>query len=194
MMSIQTQLFNGQHICLAPIDHEKDAEIQARWTNDPDYLRAVYPEPVRPKSVAQMKKKLEAIEKEVEEDKNQFYFTLRLRSDDRLIGFAQIYWIEWSHGNGWLRLAIGDAQDRGRGYGTDALHLLMNYAFNELNLHRLTAVVMEDNPRALKFFLANGFIQEVRRRQAIQRDDRRWDVIHLGLLKSEWQAYSGDTK
>ena len=193
-MSIQTQLFNGKQVCLAPINHEKDAEIQARWSQDANFLRAVHLEPARPQTTAQLKKKLEAIEKAVDENKNEFYFTLRLRSDDRLIGFAQLYWIEWNHGTGWLRLGIGDPQDRGRGYGTEAIQLLLNYAFNELNLYRLTAVVAEDNPQALRFFLANGFAEEVRRRQAIARDGRRWDAIHLGILKSEWQRRQGNLR
>ncbi len=185
-MDIQTQLFEGQKIRLAPIDHEKDPEVMARWTDDPEYLRMLGPDPARPQSTATMKKKLEAIEKEADESKNSFYFTIRLCADDRLVGFARISWIEWNHGTGHLALGIGDAADRRQGYGSDALRLLLHYCFAELNLYRLSVQMPEYNQAALGLFQKFGFVEEVRRRQAIHRDGRRWDMLHLGLLQEEW--------
>jgi RimJ/RimL family protein N-acetyltransferase len=66
--------------------------------------------------------------------------------------------------------------------------MLLGYAFDELNLYRLTAVVPEYNQAALRLFENAGFVQEVRRREAINRDGRRWDLFHLGLLESEWKG------
>jgi hypothetical protein len=191
-MTIHISLYEGEHICLGPIDHEKDAEVEARWTQDADYMKAVDFLPAHPLSVAQLKKKYEAIEKQMEEDKNFFYFTIRLRStdpeqNDRLVGFARIEWIEWTHGNGNLRLAIGDPADRRKGYGREALNLLLRFAFGELNLYRLSASIAEYNAPALALFKQAGFVEEVRRRQALNRDGRTWDVIHAGLLQAEWR-------
>ena len=190
-MDIHTQLFEGQIIRLAPIDHEKDPEVMARWSNDPEYLRMVSYEPARPQSVAVMKKKLEEIEKEVDESKNSYYFTIRTCATDRLVGFARISWIEWTHGSGHLSLGIGDAADRWHGYGSEALRLLLHYCFSELNLYRLTATMPEYNTAALGLFQKFGFVEEVRRRQAIHRDGRRWDLLHLGLLREEWSETAG---
>ena len=189
-MTIQTQLFEGKLIRLAPIDHEKDAEVQARWTNDPDFLHALGGEPARPVSPAQMKKKFEAIEKQLEESKNSFYFTIRSLDDNRLLGFVRLDWIEWTHSTGNLRMAIGDAAERGKGYGSEALRLVLRFAFDELNLYRLSAALGEDNPAGLRFFERHGFTQEVRRRQALQRGGKFWDAIHLGLLEDEWRQHN----
>jgi RimJ/RimL family protein N-acetyltransferase len=189
-MTIQTQLFEGTAIRLAPIDHEKDAEVESRWTHDPLYLHGLSMEPARPLSTAQVKKKYEAIEKEIDESKNLFHFTIRTRDENRLLGFARVYWIEWTHGNGNLKLAIGDAQDRNKGYGSEALNLLLRLAFDELNLYRLSATMGEDNPAALHIFHKFGFVEEVRRRKAILRDGRTWDLIHVGLLHDEWHPAS----
>lgn len=186
-MDIQTSLFEGQLVCLAPIDHEKDAEIESRWTHDAEFMRLMNTEPVRPLSPAQIKKKYAAIEKNVEESKNMFHFTIRTRQDDRLVGFAQLYWIEWSHSAGMLKLGIGDSNDRGHGYGTEVLRMLLRYAFAELNLFRLAAHVPEYNQAALHLFTKAGFVEEVRRRQALNRDGRYWDLIHLGILSEEWE-------
>jgi RimJ/RimL family protein N-acetyltransferase len=197
-MGIDVSLFEGKAICLAPIDHDKDAAVESRWTHDAEYQRLLETEPARPLSAFQVKKRYEAIEKEMDEDKNLFYFTIRLRAGqgqggeaDRLVGFARLYWIEWAHGNGNVQLGIGEANDRGHGYGTEALGLLMRFAFDELNLYRLSAMVPEYNTTALRLFERAGFVEEVHRRQALQRDGRCWDLIHVGILRDEWQMASG---
>ncbi len=142
----------------------------------------------RPLSSEQVKKRYEAIEKEQDEDKNLIYLTIRLREDDQLLGFVRLYWVEWTIGSGFLQLGIGEAKNRSKGYGTEALHMMMRYAFGELNLHRLSAVTADYNHAALGLFKKAGFVEEVRRRQAIQRDGLRWDAIHLGLLHDEWRV------
>jgi len=191
-MRIDQSLYESEHICFGPIDHEKDPEIESLWTQDASYLRLISLDPALPASPARIKKRYEAIEKEQDEDKNLFYFTLRMRGDDRLIGFARLHWIEWSNGTGFVQLGIGDPKDRGQGYGSEALGLLLRFAFDELNLYRLTAIIPEYNAVALHVFSKAGFIEEVRRRQSVTRDGRRWDLIHLGILQEEWQARLAD--
>jgi RimJ/RimL family protein N-acetyltransferase len=190
-MEIDQSLFEGEHICLGPIDHEKDPEVESRWTHDASYTRLISLDPALPASPAQIKKRYEAIEKDQDEGKNLFYFALRMRSDDRLIGFARLYWIEWSNSAGFVQLGIGDPNDRGQGYGSEALRLLLQYAFDELNLYRLTALIPEYNTVALHVFSKSGFVEEVRRRQSVNRDGKRWDLIHMGILQEEWQARLG---
>ncbi len=187
-MTIDTQLFEGKLIRLAPIDHEKDPEVESRWTHDLELMRSLSQRPAMPLSVTQVKKRYEAIEKEVDESKKLFYFTIRDKTDSRLLGFIRIEWIEWTHGAGNLRMAIGDLADRNKGYGSEALALMLRFAFNELNLYRLSAFVGEDNPGALRFFMQHGFVEEVRRRKALLRDGREWDMVHLGILRDEWLA------
>jgi len=185
-MSIDTQLFEGKLIRLAPIDHEKDPEVESRWTHDLTLHRTLSRLPAMPLSVAQMKKKYEAIEKEVDESKRLFHFTIRGKEDNHLLGFVRIEGIEWTHGTGSLKLAIGDPAERGKGYGSETMQLILHFAFNELNLYRLSAVVGEDNPEALRFLHRFNFVEEVRRRKALLRDGQTWDSIHLGLLRDEW--------
>ena len=187
MFGIASQLFEGQDICFGPIDHEKDPEIEARWTHDSDFMRMMDVTPARPLSAAMLKKQYEKLEKQMEEDKNFYYFTIRSRQEDRLIGRAVIQWIEWSNGNGFIRLGIGAAEDRGKGYGSQAMKLLLRFAFDELNLFRLSAIVPEYNTAAIALLQKFGFVEEVRRRQSVERDCRRWDLLGFGLLSEEWR-------
>ncbi|HSO12305.1 MAG TPA: GNAT family protein [Anaerolineales bacterium] len=187
MFDIQTQLFEGQDIRFGPIDHEKDPGIESKWTHDSDFMRMYDIDPARPMSAAMMKKKYEKLEKEIEENKNIYHFAIRAREDDGLIGKASIHRIEWSNGNGWIRLGIGAGDDRRKGYGSQALRMLLRFAFAELNLFRVTAAVQEYNEAGIALLKKAGFVEEVRRRQALDRDGRRWDLLVFGLLNDEWQ-------
>ena len=187
MFDIQTQLFESPEICLGPIDHEKDPQIESKWTHDSEFMRLMETTPARPLSAAMIKKQYEKLEKQIEEDKNLYHFMIRAKADDRLIGKAVIQWIEWTNGNGWLRLGIGAAEDRRKGYGTRALQMLLRFAFAELNLFRVSAAVPEYNEAAVALLQKFGFSQEVCRRSALERDGRRWDLYVFGLLRDEWQ-------
>jgi RimJ/RimL family protein N-acetyltransferase len=189
MFDIQTQLFEGQDIRFGPIDHERDPEIESRWTHDAEFMRLMETDPARPLSAAMIKKQYEKLEKQVEEDKNLFHFMIRARADDRLMGKASIYWIEWTNGNGFIRLGIGSAEDRRKGYGTQVLGMLLHFAFAELNLFRVTAVVPEYNEGAIALLHKFGFVQEVCRRKSLERDGRHWDLYVFGLLSEEWREH-----
>jgi RimJ/RimL family protein N-acetyltransferase len=186
-MSIDNPVVEGKLIRLGQIDHEKDPAIVSRWTHKAGFMRMMYTEPARPLSAWQVKKKLEELEKSLDEDKNFFHFRIRTRSDDRLVGFAELYWISWTIAAGYIRRGLGASEDQRQGYGREALSLLLRYAFDELNLYRLTAVIPEYNLPALSLFTGFGFVEEVRRRQALERDSRRWDLVQLGLLAEEWK-------
>jgi RimJ/RimL family protein N-acetyltransferase len=183
-------LFEGQAIRFGPIDHEKDPAIESKWTHDSDFMRMMEIAPARPISPAMVKKQYEKIEKQMDEDKNQFYFAIRAREDDRLIGKASVQWIEWANGNGFLRLGIGAAEDRGKGYGTQALRMLLRFAFAEINLFRVTALVPEYNTAAIALLKKFGFVEEVRRRQSLERDNQRWDLLVFGLLSEDWRNHA----
>jgi RimJ/RimL family protein N-acetyltransferase len=187
MSGIASQLFESQDIRFGPIDYEKDPEVESRWTHDALFMRLFDFSPARPMSAAMVRKQYEKLEKQVEEQKNLYYFTIRARVDDRLIGKAAVEWIEWTNSNAFLRIGIGAAEDRRKGQGSQALQMLLRFAFSELNMYRVTANVQEYNEAAIGLLKKFGFVEEVRRRQGLERDGRRWDLLVFGLLKDEWQ-------
>jgi len=182
---MNTQLFEGELVRLAPPEPERDAEIESKWTHDVEYMRLLSDAPVRPLSPVLIKKKYEEAEKE--KGHNRFHFAIRTKADDRLVGFVKIEGIEWNNGTGHLTLGIGDPNDRGKGYGREALALVLRYAFAELNLYRLSTATFEYNERAQRLLGKAGFQLEVRRRQVVHRDGKRWDVLKYGLLREEWE-------
>lgn len=185
MLTIQTPLLETQDIRLGPIYHKKDPEVESKWTHDSEFMCLMELKPVRPLTPEMVRKGYKDLEKEIE-DENLFYFTIRTREDDRLLGKALLESIDWSNGNAYLRLGIGSGGDRGQGLGTQALGLLLRFAFTELNLFRVTIVIPEYNQAALALVRKFGFLEEVRRRDALLCDDHAWDLLVFGLLRSEW--------
>jgi RimJ/RimL family protein N-acetyltransferase len=179
-------LYEGRLVRLGPLDHEKDPPIIAFWTNDP-LMRSVLEGVARPLSVETIRKLLEKVEKQMEEMKNLFHFTVRLKDDNRLLGLARIFWIDFHNGTGVLSLGIGDTSDRRHGYGSDALDLLLRFAFNDLNMHRLSAWPSADNLPFIHMAGKAGFEEEGRRREAAFHDGRYWDVVLMGLLRTKWE-------
>jgi RimJ/RimL family protein N-acetyltransferase len=196
-MDLNIPLFEGQLVYLSSIKPDQDAEIESRWTHDAEFQRLLGKDLVRPLSAAQIKKKYAEIEKDMDEQGKQFYFTIRCSPNigsgeteqelDRLLGFAKLDGIEWSHGVSSLSLGIGSPDDRGKGYGSDALRLLLGYAFRELNLFRVDLSVPEYNQAAVQLFEKAAFSVEARRREALFLEGKRWDMLHMGLLREEWE-------
>jgi RimJ/RimL family protein N-acetyltransferase len=186
MFDIATQLYTADDVCLGPINYETDPQVEAQWTHDAGFMRLYDFDPARPMSAAIVKKQYEKLEKRMEENKNLFHFMIRAKADDRLIGKAEISRIEWANGVCLIKLGIGAAEDRRKGYGSQALRLLIRFAFAELNLFRIAVELGAYNEGAIALVQKFGFVEEVRRKQALERDGRRWDLIGFGLLKDEW--------
>jgi RimJ/RimL family protein N-acetyltransferase len=185
---ISIPLFGGNLVRLTPLDHEKDPEVVAGWTHNAEYVRMISLEPVRPLTTAQIKKQFEQIDKEMDEGRRLFHYAIRPRDDDRLIGEARIEWVEWSNGTAQIKIGLPDPADRRKGIGSDVLRLLLRFAFRELNMYHLEVQLSEYNVPALRFFEKHGFKMEVRRRQAVNRGGRRWDLISMAILRPEWEA------
>lgn len=167
-----TSLYIGQRVRLAPPQAE-DALIMAQWSLDSHYLRLLEDDPVRPQTPDDVRGAGE--------------FRLRTLSEDKLIGFAAIFNVT-RHGSAMLAIGIGEAAYRGQGYGSDALRLLLGYAFRELNLYRIGLNVFSYNEAAIRAYEHVGFVREGVRRGSILRDGRRYDEYQYGILASEWQA------
>lgn len=160
-----------------------DAAIIALWHQDAKYMRFQDTAPAYPISEDQVLEYLEQNRKL----KDHMAFGLRRTTDASLIGVAEIEDINWHHSNAWLSISLGKAFWN-QGLGIEALRLLVRYAFQELNLHRLQLTVFEYNERAQAVYRKVGFCLEGRMREWILRDGKRYDMLQMGLMASEWRA------
>ena len=176
-------LFRGKLVRLAPSTRE-EAEAFARWSHDPDYMRNQDTDYARPFTAETYIERFNP----GRESPNGVMFHLRTVEDDRLIGFVAIHSIEWNNQVGLLAIGIGDPNYRGHGYGADALRLILRYAFDELNLHRVGLDVISNNTAAIRAYERAGFKQEGIQREAVCRDGQRHGRVIMGILRDEWKA------
>lgn len=187
-----TPLFENHNLRLTPVDPEKDAQAIAAWTYELDIAARMREEkPARPMAVFEVKKLYERWQKEADENQKQFLFAIRTKETrdtaaDTIIGVMRIMHIEWVHGAAYLDLIIGDPKDFQQ-YAKEALDLALRYAFDELSLFRVTAVIGEHNEAASSLFTNANFTLEVRQRQAVYFNKRAWDKLYFGLLRPEWK-------
>ena len=112
-------------------------------------------------------------------------FGIRRASDDELIGSCQLRDIDRRHGSADLQIRIGAEADRGLGLGTEAVGLLLSYAFGEMGLHRVGLQVFPSNEGAIRAYEKAGFRREGVLREAALIDGERTDIIVMGALRGE---------
>jgi RimJ/RimL family protein N-acetyltransferase len=113
---------------------------------------------------------------------------IHVRENDRLIGTCAFSQLDGDNGSTLFHITIGERDAWGMGYGTEAAELMLAHAFSRLALHRVALSVFEYNARAIRSYEKCGFVVEGRAREAIFRDGRFWDEIHMSILAEEWEA------
>jgi RimJ/RimL family protein N-acetyltransferase len=116
-------------------------------------------------------------------DPARVVFAIRRKSDMRLLGFVQIVDINAAHRTASLGILIGAANDRGQGFGQEAIRLAVDFGWQDLNLQRLTLFVFGDNPQAARAYQNVGFEIEGTMRRAAYVDGRFQDITVMGMLR-----------
>jgi RimJ/RimL family protein N-acetyltransferase len=158
-----------------------DAATIAPWFNDPEVTR--YLLRCRPMSVGAEEEFL----RRLASNESDLILGVVLKDNDQLIGTVGLH-PEYRARSARFGIALGDKEYWDRGIGTGVTWLVMNHAFEALNLNRVSLHVYEFNRRAVHVYEKVGFRTEGRLRQETYRDGRYWDVIAMGLLRSEWES------
>lgn len=112
-------------------------------------------------------------------------FAIRVRPSRRLIGICQLTAINRVSRSAELQIRIGEASARGKGLGREAVEALVDFGFDDLNLHRIALQVFATNTRAIKAYEAAGFKHEGTLRDAAFIDGRFVDVRVMAILEGQ---------
>lgn len=115
-------------------------------------------------------------------------FAVHRRGAREPIGVISLMNLNDAHASADLSVILGRREDRERGYGAEAIELILDYGFGELGLHRIALSVFEFNGVAIAAYEKIGFRREGRLREAIYRDEARHDAILMSVLAPEWRG------
>lgn len=174
-------IFSSKRIRLRKVDRN-DIERYHSWRNDTDVMFSTNPS-LDLYSFEDTKDFVENVLINAASSKS--YIIVEMTKEIS-IGITSLINIDFKNRNAECIIDIGEKEYWGQGYGTEALHILVNYAFQELNLHRVSLRVFSFNEKAIHLYKKLGFKEEGTSRQSLFRNGKWYDLIHMGVLKAEY--------
>lgn len=180
MKTVRRKPLIGERVVLRPFG-EKDLPHIIRWSNDAE-LRKLIGE-IAPISEAEAEK----FYKELRSDETRAWYTIVLKKDNRVIGEAGLLRMfkPWRHTD--MTIIIGEKDARGKGYGKEAGHLLLNHAFHNLGFHRISVGIVTFNKPAIRYWKSLGFKKEGIHREEYYCDNKYSDFIMMSILENEYK-------
>jgi len=108
-------------------------------------------------------------------------------NDGTVIGDVALQGIDKMNRACAIGIGIAKITNQGKGYGTEALRLILGYAFDNIGMERVTASTLEINIPSQKIFEKLGFVLEGRSRKAFYFRSKRYDYLHYSMLADEWR-------
>lgn len=177
-------MFKGVNVNLRAIEKE-DIPILNSLRNDEEVLTYL---PSRlPLPVSQRAAELEYDEKSKRKHRTDAELLIETK-DGTVIGKCGTMETKWKNGETTVYIFTGGDEYRGKGYGTEAMRILVSYAFEQMNMNRVRLFVFAFNERAIKSYEKTGFVVEGRLRQELYRNGRYYDVIQMSILKREYEV------
>jgi [ribosomal protein S5]-alanine N-acetyltransferase len=122
------------------------------------------------------------------DNKAEIYLAICLAENDAMIGYVSLSDIDYQNGRAeWSGIVIGEEQYRGHGYATQAIYLLLEYAFDELGLHRISGSWLAENTVSMFVGRMMGFRQEGVLRDYVFKLGKRHDMVIMSMLKPEFE-------
>jgi RimJ/RimL family protein N-acetyltransferase len=182
--SLPVTNITGPTVCLGPAAREH-IPLFARWTND-FAVSVLAGDDLRPRS-------LEAVEADYErasksDDQRGAWFVIYERATMRPIGEVGLLHISATHRSAELGIYIGEKDCWGKGYGTEAVRLVLDYGFTVLGLHNVMLSTYSYNERAIRAYKRAGFREFGRRRESARLRNRFYDDVYMDCLATEFTS------
>jgi RimJ/RimL family protein N-acetyltransferase len=114
-------------------------------------------------------------------------YAITLQAAPTYLGEVVLNQIDWQNRSASFRIALASEKLFGRGYGTEATRLILDYGFQQLKLHRIGLEVYDFNPRAQHMYEKVGFVQEGMLRDVLLWDGVYHSAIVMSILENEYR-------
>ena len=169
----------GKKIYLRPVELE-DAKFLLKGENDPIVRKSLFL--ALPVSLTSEQEKIEQYTK----SKEAIVLIIIEKETNKPLGQTAFFRIDYISRSAIFYLAILDSVQWSKGFGSQVTQLIVDYAFETLNLNRIQLHVCAENTPAIKIYERVGFVKEGVLRQAMFRNGNYVDFWVMGILRSDW--------
>ncbi|GMA70072.1 acetyltransferase [Leuconostoc litchii] len=174
-------MFIGEKVKLSHY-HEGDGQKLANWQWDDEFVNPLSDDMIHPYTAEDW----ENIFRRSSNSNENVEFTVRKTSDNALIGFVALFDLSIRNHNCELAIGFPKKEDRSQGYGSEAIQLILDYGFNNLNMHKIKLSVYSFNTIAIKSYQKNGFVKEGTLKNEVFYNGQWVDIDHYALFQKDW--------
>ena len=179
----------GKKIYLRGIEKDDLSGNMSQWPNDPEITHYMVMGAVPNSGVIYCSwNTLEEEYEQLRQSENDVVFAIVDKESDKLMGIIGLYGISWIPRLAELRIVIGEKDYWGKGYGTEAIKLVVEYAFDKLNLNNVYLGANAEHKRAIKAYKNAGFVEEGILRKVQYRNSKYYDAVRMSILREEYYA------
>ena len=171
---------------------EEDVDYVVEWVQNDDFQLFLAGEPL----VSRQKLKeflLPQVSSTFSGYDSVMNFIVETKKRREPIGFIRFHSISWKNRNGMLEVFIAE-ENQNLPYGPDTILTIADFAFNELNFHKITAIIFEYNKRSIHVAERSGAKREVVLRKHVYRKGKYHDVYGYGIFKSDYEKLVEELK
>ena len=179
-------LARSERVRFLPLQHQH-IHTHFQWNNDPELNRLDSELPFEKETFSLFKRRFEGMMRQPHDR----YFEIHAE-DNGLIGVAYIVEISEANRHATVGVTIGDRDYWGKGYGREAMNLVLQECFEEFNLHRVRAEAFAYNEAWQHLVEGMGFTREGVERDYLRRDEQYYDRFIYALLEEEYEPHVQD--
>lgn len=177
-------MITGERVRLRALE-KSDIPRFVEWFNDPEVIRHIATD--TPISTLHEEAWFEnMVKRDIEEQ--PLMIEIKTPDNWKPIGDIGLLHLDWKSRNAEVGIAIGDKAEWDKGYGREAMLLMLRQAFDVYNLHRVYLRVNATNLRGIQSYTRAGFKEEGRLREAYFQDGNYIDMLIMSILQNEWQG------
>jgi len=179
---MQNAFLIGENIYLRPFERS-DLDYIRKWYNDPELRGSI--EITEPYNSVKAEQWFDNVCK----DDQRIWFAIVLKENDAVVGECGLLRMFYAWKTTDLTMIIGERDAQGKGYGSEAMRLLLDYAFGCLGFHRVALGVAGFNEDAIRFYERHGFKREGIQREGYYYNHKYHDFVMMSILEEEYRHH-----